>query len=126
MIKVVELILVVAKPDRLREALCALLKATFWPEVINPVDDGPAALKIVVEHDPTLVLLDSHWSDDEVRAMVGQIKTEWPQTRCLVLTNTVEQQQVAKSAGADEVLPKGFPTMGLLGVINKLISWQEL
>ena len=122
----VALILVVAQPGRLRDALCALLKATFWPEIISPVDDGPAALKIVVEHDPTLVLLDSHWPDEEVRAMVGQIKTERPQTRCLVLANTVEQQQVAKSAGADEVFPKGFPIKSLLEVINKLMSWQEL
>jgi DNA-binding NarL/FixJ family response regulator len=126
LIKVVELILVVAKPGRLREALCALLKATFWPELISPVDDGPAALKSVVEHNPTLVLLDSHWPDDEVRVMVGQIKTERPETRCLVLADTVEQLQVAKSAGADEALPKGFPTMSLLSVVNKLMSWEEL
>jgi DNA-binding NarL/FixJ family response regulator len=126
MIKVVKLILVVAKPGRLREALCALLKATFWPEMISQVDDGPAALEIVVEHRPTLVLLDSHWPDDEVKAIVGQIKTERPQTRCLVLADTVEQQQVAKSAGADEALPKGFSTTSLLGIINKLMAWQDV
>lgn len=122
----VELILVVAKPGRLREALCALLKATFWPELISQVDDGPAALKLGVKHDPNLVLFDSHWPDDEIRAMVGQIKTEWPQTRCLVLANTAEQLQVAKNAGADEALPKGFPITNLLEVVNKLMAWQDV
>lgn len=111
-----------AKPGRLRDALYALLKATSQQELIGQADDGPAALKMVVEHDPTLVLLDPHWPDDEVKATLGQIKAQQPQTRCLVLANTVEQQHVAKSAGADAVVLKGFPTTNLLGAINKLMS----
>lgn len=125
MIKGVELILVVAKPGRLREALCALLKSSFWPEPISQVDDGPTALKILVEHTPTLILLDSHWSDDEVKAVVGQIKTDRPQTRCLVLANTTEQLQVARNAGADVVLPQGFSTTNLLSIINRLLALQD-
>jgi DNA-binding NarL/FixJ family response regulator len=123
---VAELILIVAKPGRLREALCTLLKATSQLELIDQVDDGPAALKRVIQSDPELVLLDSYWPDNEVRAMVRQIKAERPQTRCLVLANTVEQQQVAKSAGADEVLLKGSSTTNLLEAIDKLVSRQQM
>ena len=126
MIKVVELILIVAKPSRLREALCTLLKATSRLELIGQVDDGPAALKMVIESDPGLVLLDSQLTDNEVSTMLGQIKAKRPQTRCIVLANTVEQQQLAKSAGADEVLLKGFSTANLLEAIDKLISRQEM
>jgi DNA-binding NarL/FixJ family response regulator len=125
-LKVTELILIVAKPGRLRDALCALLKATFWLELISQADDGPAALKIVAEHHPGLVLFDSHLSDEEIRAVLHQIKTEQPQTCCIVLANTVKQQLIAKKAGADEVLPQGFPITNLLGAINKLMSWQEI
>lgn len=118
-------ILIVAKPGRLRDALYALLKAASLRDIVGQVDDGPVALKVVAEYDPSLVLLDSLLSDDEVKTMVGQIKACQPQTRCLVLANTVEQQQVAKRAGADEVVLKGFPTINLLGVIDKLMSQPQ-
>lgn len=119
------MILIVAKPGRLRDALYALLKAASLRDIVGQVDDGPVALKVVAEYDPSLVLLDSLLSDDEVKTMVGQIKACQPQTRCLVLANTVEQQQVAKRAGADEVVLKGFPTINLLGVIDKLMSQPQ-
>jgi DNA-binding response OmpR family regulator len=93
--------------------------------MIGQADDGPAALKLVAEHNPSLVLLDSHLPDDEIRAVVEQIKTEHSQTCCIVLADTIEQQHIARNAGADEVLPKGFPITSLLGTIHKLISWQE-
>lgn len=121
----VVVILIVAKPGRLRDALYALLKAASLRDIVGQVDDGPVALKVVAEYDPSLVLLDSLLSDDEVKTMVGQIKACQPQTRCLVLANTVEQQQVAKRAGADEVVLKGFPTINLLGVIDKLMSQPQ-
>lgn len=121
----VVVILIVAKPGRLRDALYALLKAASLRDIVGQVDDGPVALKVVAEYDPSLVLLDSLLSDDEVKTMVGQIKACQPQTRCLVLANTVEQQQVAKRAGADEVVLKGFPTTNLLGVIDKLMSQPQ-
>lgn len=119
------MILIVAKPGRLRDALYALLKAASLRDIVGQVDDGPVALKVVAEYDPSLVLLDSLLSDDEVKTMVGQIKACQPQTRCLVLANTVEQQQIAKRAGADEVVLKGFPTTNLLGVIDKLMSQPQ-
>lgn len=92
----------------------------------RPSGCDPAALKRVIQYDPGLVLLDSHLPDNEVRVMLGQIKAERPHTRCLVLANTVEQQQVAKSAGADEVLLKGFSTTNLLEAIDKLMSRQQM
>jgi DNA-binding NarL/FixJ family response regulator len=122
----VELILIVAKPGRLREALCTLLKAASRLEPIEQVDDSPSALKIVNECDPGLVLLDAHLPDNEISALLGQIKAKRPQTRCIVLANTVEQQQAAKRAGADEVLLKGFSTANLLEAIDKLMLRQEI
>lgn len=115
-----------AKPGRLREALCTLLKAASRLEPIEQVDDSPSALKIVNECDPGLVLLDAHLPDNEISALLGQIKAKRPQTRCIVLANTVEQQQAAKRAGADEVLLKGFSTANLLEAIDKLMLRQEI
>jgi two-component system, NarL family, nitrate/nitrite response regulator NarL len=121
-----ELILIVARPGRLRDALCALLTTIPQLEIAGQVEDSSAALKIVAEWQPTLVLIDSNLPDNEVRAMLGQIKTEWPQTHCIVLADSVQQQQDAKSAGADEGLLKGFPTANLFVAIEKLRSRQEV
>ena len=39
--------------------------------------------------------------------MATQIKAHWPQTRCIVVAGNPGQQQIARHAGADEVLLKG-------------------
>lgn len=117
-----EATLIVARPGRLREALNALLAAVSQLEIVDQADDGFSAMKIVTERRPTLVLLDSTLPDDEVKAMVSQIKAKWPQTRCLVLADTPRQQQIAESTGADAVLLKGYPATSLVANIEKLLT----
>jgi DNA-binding NarL/FixJ family response regulator len=103
--------------------LSALLTTIPQLEIVGQADDGFAALKMVAERRPTLILLDSNLPDHEVKAMVNQLKANWPQTRCLVLADNSRQQQAAKSAGADEVLLKGYPAANLLTNIEKLLSF---
>lgn len=116
------MILIIAKPGRLRDALCTLLKSISQQEVISQADDGLTGLKMIVEHNPTLVLLDASLPDNEVRVMVEQIKAQQPQTRCLVLANTLAQQEMAKQAGADGVVLKGFPGTNLFKLIDQLMA----
>lgn len=125
MIKIREWILIVARPGRLGDALRALVATIPQLEIVGQVEDSSIAVNMVIERQPTLVLMDSSLPDNEVRVMLGHIKAKRPQTRCIVLANTVEQQHRAKSAGADEVLLRGFPTMNLLRAIDKLRSRQE-
>jgi DNA-binding NarL/FixJ family response regulator len=117
-----ESILIVARPGRLRDALRALLATLPQLEIVGQADNGFSALKLVAERRPSLILLDTTLLDDEVKALVSQVKANWPQTRCLVLADNSRQQQVAKSAGADEVLLKGYPAANLLTNIEKLLS----
>jgi DNA-binding NarL/FixJ family response regulator len=116
----------VAKPGRLRDALYTLLKATSQPEIITQVDEGPAVLKMILEYNPGLVVFDSYLPDKEVSAMLGRIKAIQSQIRCIVLVNTIEQQQAAKSAGADAVLLKGFSTKNLLDTVEKFMAEQRI
>jgi DNA-binding NarL/FixJ family response regulator len=118
-----EATLIVARPGRLRDALSALLTTIPQLEIVGQADDGFAALKMVAERRPTLILLDSTLPDYEVKATLNQLKAYWPQIRCLVLADTPRQQQVAKSAGADGVLLKGYPAATLLTNIEKLLSF---
>jgi DNA-binding NarL/FixJ family response regulator len=125
MIKMRERILIVARPGRLRDALRALMATIPQLEIVDQVEDRAVALKMVTEQHPTLILMDSSLPDNEVKVMLEQIKAERSQIYCIVLANTEQQEQLAISAGADEVLLKGFPTANLFAVIEKVMSRQE-
>ncbi len=118
--------LIVARPGRLRDALNALLTTIPRLEIVGQADDDSSALKMVTQRRPTLILLDSTLPGEEVEVVLAQIKANWPQTRCIVLADNSQQQQVAKIAGADEVVVKGYPTEHLLASIEKLLSQSEL
>ena len=113
-------ILVAARPGRVRDGLQALLAAIPQIEMIGQADDGASALKSVVEHRPALVLLDTNLPGDEVLAVLRQIKAQWPQARCLIMSDSGQQRRTAKAAGADGMLLKGFLAAELLTAIREL------
>jgi len=118
--------LIVVRSPRIREGVRALLKSIPYLEIIDQADDGPSALKMVADHHPALVLLDSNLPDEEAWAVLKQTKALWPQTQCLVLATSAEQQWIAKAAGADEVLLTGFPASKFFTVIDGLLSRQQV
>jgi DNA-binding NarL/FixJ family response regulator len=116
-------ILIVARSDRARDSLHFLLAIESWIEVVGLTDEEASALEMIRQHCPALVILDPNLSDDQTWLRVlAQIKVEAPQTRCLVLTNTLQKQQAAKAGGADAVLIKGFPLARLFATIRTLSS----
>lgn len=118
--------LIVARPGRLRDALRALLNTLPRLQIVGQADDGPSALKMLSERQPTLVLLDSTLPDDEIKALLSQVKAHRLQPRCIVLAENPEQQQAGKNAGADEVLLKGYPVAKLLANLERLLVYSEI
>ncbi len=116
------LALIAAKPGRLRDSLRALLTAIPQIDVVNQVDEGPLALKMVTQFHPTLVLLDSNLPSSEIQSTLKRIKGELPQPRCIVLVDNDQQQCDANNSGADAVLVKGFSVANLFGTVEKLLS----
>src|SRR5688572_18744923 len=112
-----ESLLIVAAPGRLRDSLEALLKTLSWLHIVEPVDNKLSALEIMSQYQPKLILL-----DDETWSLLKSIKTLYPQVHCLALVNGLQQQQAAKSAGADITLLKGFVASELFAAIEKLLS----
>ena len=116
-------ILIVARSDRARHSLHFLLAMESWIEVVGLIDEEASALEMIRQRCPALVILDTNLSDDQAWLRVlAQIKVEAPQTRSLVLTNTLQKQQAAKAGGADAVLIKGFPLTRLFETIKALSS----
>lgn len=114
--------LIVSGPGSLQSGLVALMTAIPQADIIGKVDDASLALEMVSEHRPGLVLLDTDLPGDEEWRVLRQIKARWPETRCVILADDVEQQRQAEALGADVVLLKGFPPAKLAETIERLLS----
>jgi DNA-binding NarL/FixJ family response regulator len=117
------LALIVSRPSRMRDSLRALLRATAQVEIIDVASDGKSALRMIATYQPALVLLASNLPREEICAVLQQTKSKWPQTRCLVLAGTLNQQYVAKAVGADRVLLAGFPANKFYNTIQELLTY---
>jgi DNA-binding NarL/FixJ family response regulator len=115
------LTLVAAMPGRMRESLQILLE-TMPGVVTDRADDGAMVLRMVVERQPDLVLLDTNLPGEPGWRVLAQIKALQPQTRCLVLAGSTLQRQAAQAAGADGVLLKGFSTAELFATIEEMLA----
>lgn len=125
MVKVSESILIVARPDRWHDALRALLTAAPHLKIVGQTDHGLTILQLVAEHQPTLVLVDARILEEEIRAILKQIKATQPRIRYLVLADNSQQQQTAAAAGADDVLLRGFSPTQLFAIIEHELPQQE-
>lgn len=114
-------VLIVARPGRIREGLRALLRTIPRIEIVGQVGQGSAALEMVTRERPALVLLNSSLPFEEAWMALKQIKAEWPQTRCIVLVDNIQQQGMAQAAGADGVLLKGFAAETLFMTIDEVL-----
>ncbi len=111
---------IVAPPGLLREGLRAALSALCRLEIVGEADTAAHAITMV--HDPTLVLLSIQEPENNSPTAIGKIKSRWPAVRCIVLVDTVAQQQAARAAGAEEALIKGVRPQDLLGRIEGLLG----
>jgi DNA-binding NarL/FixJ family response regulator len=109
----------------MRESLHILLKMVCGINIVGSADDSASSLKMISEHHPALVLLDTNLPGEETTTVLKRIKANGSQSRCLVLADNFRQQREAKSAGADAALVKGFPTAKLFEIIEGLLSEQK-
>ena len=119
-------VLIIAKPSRTRDGLRALLRTIPYLTIVGQVDDGLSALKTMTDQHPTLVLLGANLPDEDIQTVLTQTKSRWPETRSIVLVDNVQQQWIAKAAGADSALLVGFPAAKFVSTIEDLLSWETL
>jgi DNA-binding NarL/FixJ family response regulator len=117
--------LIVARPDLVREGLRAALTAMHSFQIVDVADSAASALTMTMEHDPALVLLSTGEPADQTLAGLRQIKARWPRAWCILLVDTVAQQQSAQAAGFEEVLVKGVRPDRLLGTVEDLIRGEN-
>ena len=118
----ITLALVITKPGHLRNGLRSLLRTVPQIEIIAEAHDPSVLLKMREEIHPELIFIDASILDEANWIAITSLKAEWPHTRVLVLTENDQQSRAAQDAGADFMLPQGFPAAQLVNLIeNSLI-----
>jgi len=118
---------VIAKPGCERDCLQTALRAIPSVGVIWQAGDISSTLATLAKNQPALVLLYTDLPEGESWVTIlGRIKTEWPQTLCLVLANDCKEQQAARAAGADGALYKGIPASRLFTTIERLLPQETI
>jgi DNA-binding NarL/FixJ family response regulator len=114
--------LIVAESPQLGESLLILLRSIPGIGAIHQANDGPSALAMSIELEPTLVLLDYHLSKNGHSNTLARMKARQPQAQFVVLVDNEDQVQRARAAGVDLVLIKGVRAATLLESIEKLLK----
>jgi len=121
--KQITLALVITKPSHLWNGLQSLLRTVPQIDIIAESQDPSVLLKMCNEIHPQLIFIDASIIDETNWTVITKIKAGWSQTKIVVLTENDLQQQKAEEAGADIMLPKGFPAAKLVNLIeNSLIQ----
>ena len=119
------LALIASRPGPLLDSLVALMTTMDQVNAVLIAEDGASALRMIAQHRPALVVIETDLPTDEGHVLLREIRARWPQTRCIALVEDIEQQQEAESAGADEALIVGFPPARFIAAIEELLSPEE-
>jgi len=115
-------VLIAAKGDPTREGLRILLETKPWISIVAQTDDKAKVMALIKQHQPTLVILDTNVCPDSLDWLIllAQIQAAVPQPLCLVLTDTIHKQQLAKESRAHGSLIKGYSAEKLFETTTEL------
>ncbi len=110
-------VLIVDDQASARKGLKAVL--AFCPEilVVGEAVNGEEALKLIVEHQPQVVVMDLQMPVMDGVAATRLIKTWWPTIKVIILTVQAARRAECLSAGADTFLLKGNGSEALQNAI---------
>lgn len=117
-----KLALMVAKPGHLWDGVQSLLRTLPEIEIIAEIKSPSVLFKMGSEMQPDLILLDAGLFGENICEAITKISGEWSHTQCVVLLEDSQHHQAVYDAGADLVVPKGFPASKLVAAIEELLS----
>ena len=115
-------VLIIAEPGGLQDGLTALISVVPYVDRIYHESSIAEALGKISQYRLELVLLDADLLGDKMVDSLISLKNHDPEPKYFVLANDVRQEQLAKGAGVDGVLLKGYPAEKLLATIEALLK----
>jgi DNA-binding NarL/FixJ family response regulator len=115
------LALIIGASSPLQDGLLALMTTSDQISIVFVAEEASLALRMVKDHHPNLVLLDTDLP--EAQMVLEQIKNKFPKTRCIALLGSGQQEREVKEA--DAVLIEGFSPSQLLTTIEVLLAQSE-
>lgn len=115
-------VLIVARSGLLKDGLRALLMAIPRIDEIAEATDAKTALTAVEDLRPAVVLVDASFLAQAVRTLLTQIKIVSPQTKRIVIAETVHQMREINSTDAESVFLQGVPGVELVETTERFLS----
>ncbi|WP_433616022.1 response regulator [Dactylosporangium sp. CA-139114] len=111
-----------------REGLALMLSLLDDVEVVGEAADGEAALGLVAEHGPDVVLMDLRMPRMDGVAATGQIRARFPETRVVVLTTFADEDHIlsALRAGALGYLTKDAGRVQIAQAVRAAAAGQSV
>ena len=113
-------VLIVDDSDAVRDGLRSILRANPDIEVLGEAADGLAAIAMLEELQPDIILMDAQMPQMDGIEATRRIKAQWPNIKILFLTVHTEFIEAAVAAGADAYLLKDSGRKELLQAIREL------
>ncbi len=98
-------VVIAARRGVIQEALKAMLADLSWLNTIAFAGETNMVLRTIQAQKSDLLLLDSDLVAGDVASLLCEVKKVQPDIRCLVLTETIRQQDQARLGKADAVFP---------------------
>lgn len=112
------------------ESIRALLRLTLPTEEYEVAEavDGEDGLKMLVETDPDLILLDWKMPGRHGSLVLDEVKARRPTLPVIVLTSEIQEhhRRLAESLRVDAFLTKPFSPIELLETIERLLGERPL
>ncbi len=116
-------ILVVDDDEVVRSSLAAVLECEGY--LVRSADDGESAIRIAMDHQPSLVLLDLNMAKMDGWTTFTHLESVRPLLPVIVLTARPDQYRNAVKLGVDAFMEKPLNFPILLGAIRKLADETE-
>jgi NarL family two-component system response regulator LiaR len=109
------------------EGLGVMLDVQDDLAVLGVAHDGQAAVELVTEHQPTVLLLDAHMPGSDLASTLWAVEAASPGTKVLILSADTRKETIAGAleAGAHGFLAKDASSRQVAGAIRKLVEGES-
>ena len=85
---------------------------------------GPTAFRqrLATDRQPALLVLDTDQLGEATSGVIETMRAVSPETRCLILSNSVAESRELASSGIEPVVIKGADPVGLVATITNLLG----